>query len=170
MAPYVIVKTDNAHMNIIVSTETKSRLFLSSASVLYRGLSGNYDAVETIEKLVMVMNKNDMLNSLQRKGREANKQLRKVCFQIFDLYGWDQDKYHVGFDWVSETSFDGISDETKDFLLEIINTGWYTMHTRNDFYTFVRNGVEGNLACKKHATKILLDMMDGIHFEEQMAS
>lgn len=170
MASYVIVKAKNVGaMSIAVSKDTKQRMFLSTTSVLYRRLDGNNDIVDAIEKRVVVANNQDVLKDIQRQGREMNKKLRKVCFQIFSRYGWDEEAFCVGLDWAAETSFDGLSDDTKAALIETIEIGWNTKPSSAEFYNFVRSSVEGSMIAKKQIINILLDMMEGIYTEELLS-
>lgn len=164
MKPYIVIKTANNHRNIVVSAENKKiRLFLSSYSLLYRCLKRYIDVVDVIEKRVVVLNKKELLNDLEKKQLEVKEQLCEACYALYEGYNWSQEWFHFGFDWTKRTVFDDITDENKDFLLSVINKGWHTQQTSDSFFDYLCDKVEGNITSQKQLAHIVNDILEGIY-------
>lgn len=168
MAAYTIVKAQNAHLNIAMSKDTKERMFLSAESILYRCLDGNFDLMDDICKRAVVMQEKDLIKGVQKRGRAANVELKKECYKFFGHFGWDQEAFLSGFDWVAETSFCDISDEQRDWYLSIVEEAFYTTGSKDMFYRLIRDAAEGSIVAKKHFVTIIKDLVEGIHFEENL--
>jgi hypothetical protein len=167
MAYQVIRNNGKSHFNMLVDTTTKGRVF-TSTSILYRCLTSNFDVVENITQRVVQMDANEVIKSVQKMGREENRNLRKVAYQVFDELGWDQHKFDIGFDFINESSYDRIPDELKFQYTEIIEEGFFTMGTRVCFYKFLREYTEGNIKAKRHVSELLKDMLFGINIQERL--
>jgi hypothetical protein len=167
MSSYVIVKATNAHLNIAVSKDTKERMFLSAESVLYRCLNGNFDMMDNICKRANALQfETDVIKSVQQRGRAANSELRKECTRFFNNFGWEQEAFLCGFEWVKDTSFCDIDDEQKEWYLSIVEEAFYTTATKDMFYKLIRGAAEGSIVAKKHFVTIIQDIVYGIRFEE----
>ena len=166
MAYAVVLNKEVSHFNILVDTTTKSRVF-TPTSILYRCLESNKDVVENITQMVVKMQGDEVIKSVQMKGREDNKNLRKAAFEVCDELGWDQDKFDVGFEFIYESSYERIPDKIKFQYMDIIEEAFYTMGDRVDFYKFIRSYTEGNIKAKQHMTELLKDMLLGIKIDEQ---
>lgn len=166
MAYTVVISKDVSHFNILVNKSTKTRVF-TPTSILYRCLDAKNDVVENISKMVTKMQGDEVIKSIQMKGREDNKNLRKAAFQVFDELRWDQDKFDVANDFVSESSYERIPDELKFQYTDIIEEAFYTTGDRVDFYKFIRNYTDGNIKSKEHMTELLKDMLLGLKIDEQ---
>lgn len=169
MAYVVVRNNDKSHFNILVNTDTKGRMFTSS-SVLYRCLDNNFDMLENITQRVVQMEANEVIKSVQKIGREENKNLRKAAYQVFDELGWDQDKFDTGFDFINESTYERIPDDLKFQYSDIIEEAFFTMGCRVSFYTFLREHTDGNIKAKSHMSELLKDMLFGIKLEEQLKS
>jgi len=167
MAYQVVRNTDKSHFNMLVDTNSKGRIF-TSTTVLYRCLQFNFDVVENITQRVVQMDANDVIKSLQKMGRDENRNLRKVAYQVFDELGWDQDKFDTGFDFINESSYDRIPDELKFQYTDIIEEAFFTMGCRISFNKFLREHTEGSLKAKSHMAELLKDMLFGIKIQEQL--
>lgn len=163
MESYIVIKTANNHVNIVVSADNKNRrLFLSSHSLLYRSLNGHNDIVDVIEKHITTLNKEELLKSLEEKQLQVKEQLCEACFGLYEGYSSEQGWFQFGFDWTKRTAFDGITEENKGFLLSIINTGWHTQRTSKDFFNSLYEKVEGSIISQKQLTRIVKDIFEGI--------
>lgn len=163
MESYIVIKTANNHVNIVVSADNKNRrLFLSSHSLLYRSLNGHNDIVDVIEKHITTLNKEELLKSLEEKQLQVKEQLCEACFGLYEGYSSEQGWFKFGFDWTKRTAFDGITEENKGFLLSIINTGWHTQRTSKDFFNSLYEKVEGSIISQKQLTRIVKDIFEGI--------
>lgn len=166
MSYIVVNQVDKSHFNILVNKTSNERVF-TPTSILYRCLS-NFDVVENITQRVVKMEANDVIKSVQQKGREENKNLRKAAFQVFDELSWDQDKFDTGFDFVNESSYERISDDIKLQYTALIEEAFYTMGCRMSFYKFLRQHTEGSMTAKHHMAELLRDMLYGIKLEERL--
>lgn len=169
MAYVVIDNKSNSHMNILLnkSIDNNERIF-TSTSILYRVLSNNFDVVENITEKVVRMQNNDVIKSIQKAGREQNKALKKIAFEVFDTLGWDQHQFNIGFDYINETYYDRISEDIKKQYTDMIEEAFFTMQDRNSFYQFLRDYTEGSIVSKKHMVELLKDILYGIKFNEMM--
>lgn len=168
MSSYAVVSCkEKSHFNILVDSSTKGRVF-TTTSLLYRSLHHNYDVVETINQKLMKMQSQDTIKAIQQKGREENKNLKKVAFKVFDELGWDQDKFDTGFDFISESSYERIHDDLKFQHMDVIEEAFYTMGCRVSFYQFLRNYTEGSIKAKHHVAELLKDMILGLKIQEQL--
>lgn len=163
----VVHQTNKSHFNILLDKTSNGRVFTPS-SILYRCLKSNFDVVDNITQRVVKMEADDVIKSLQRKGREENKNLRKAAYQVFDELGWDQDKFDTGYDFVNESSYDRIPDDIKLQYTACIEEAFFTMGCRVSFYNFVREYTEGSMKAKRHMAELLRDMLFGIRIEEQL--
>lgn len=169
MTYIVIDNKSNSHMNILVnkSIDKNERVF-TNTSILYRVLSNNFDVVERITETVVKMQNNDVIKSVQKVGREQNKALKKVAYEVFDTLGWDQHLFDIGFDYINETYYDRITEDLKSQYADIIEEAFFTMQDRNSFYQFLRNYTEGSIKSKEHIVELLKDVLYGIKFNEMM--
>lgn len=168
MEPYIVIKTANNHVNIVVSADDKKRrLFLSSHSLLYRSLNGHNDIVDVIEKRVATLNKEELLKSLDEKQLEVKERLCEACYALYEGYSWSQEWFQFGFDWTKRTAFDGITDDNKDFLLSIINEGWHTQQTSKSFFNYLYDRVEGSITSQKQLSDIVKDIVEGIYMFDE---
>ena len=163
MEPYIVIKTANNYMNIVVSAhDHNKRLFLSSHSLLYRSLNGHNDIVDVIEKHVATLNKEELLKSLEEMQFDVKERLCETCYTLYEEYSSEQEWFQFGFDWTKRTAFDGITKENKDFLLSVINEGWHTQRTSKYFFNSLYEKVEGSIISQKQLTRIVKDIFQGI--------
>jgi hypothetical protein len=169
MAYVVIDNKSNSHMNIILnkSINNNERVF-TNTSILYRVLSNNFDVVENITEKVVRMQSKDVIKSIEAAGREQNKALKKVAFEVFDTLGWDQHPFNIGFDYIKGTYYEKITEDVKSQYTDIIEEAFFTMSNRNNFYQFLRNYTEGSIKSKEHMVELLKDLLYGIKFNEMM--
>lgn len=170
MTSYVVVPNkEKSLFNILVDKTTKTRIF-TPTSLLYRSLSGNFDMVETINEKVMQIKEKETIKAIQQKGREENNNLRKAAFQVFDLLGWDQDKFDDGFNFIAESSYERIPDDLKFQHMDVIEEAFYTMGCRVNFYQFLRNYTDGSIKAKHQVAELLKDMIMGINIQNQLSA
>lgn len=165
---YVVIDNKSkSYTNILIKKDTKERV-ITEATYFYQTFSNNYDVVENILGKVSKMQKNDVIKSIQTVGREKNKALKKIAFQVFDTLGWDQHQFDLGFDYINETYYDRIPEEIKSDYADIIEEAFFTMPDRKSFYQFLRNYTEGSIKAKEHMVELLKDILYGIKFNEMM--
>ena len=164
---YIVLKSAHAQpYKYIIDSKSKERLYMGAESLLYRQLQNNLDITQFIAQKVQSMKENEVIKSLQQEGRNANRTLRRTCYHFFDILGWDQYKFDIGYHWALNTAFDSIDDTIKQEHLSMIEEAFFTMGTRDNFYKFLREYAEGSIVCKKHSVAILKDMLEGITIEE----
>jgi hypothetical protein len=163
---FVINNKSNSHLNILVDKDTKKRVF-TTATPLYLA-TNNYDIVENITARVMRMQSQEVFKSIQIIGREQNKALKKIAYQVFDTLGWDQHQFNIGFDYINGTFYERIPEDIKINYTNIIEEAFFTMIDRTSFYQFIRDFTEGNIKAKEHMTELLKDILYGIEFTEKM--
>ena len=167
MAYIVVDNKSKSYTNILINTDTKKRVF-TKTSALYHMLSNNFDVVEMITDKVEQMKKNDVIKSIQTVGREKNKALKKIAFQVFDTLGWDQHQFDLGFDYINETYYDRIPESLKFDYADKIEEAFFTMVDRKSFYQFLREYTEGSIKAKEHMIELLSELLYGIKFNEMM--
>jgi hypothetical protein len=143
---------------------------MSAESMLYRQLQNNLDITEIISQKVQAMKENEVIKSLQQEGRNVNRILRRMCYDFFDILGWDQYKFDIGYQWALNTAFDSINDTIKQDHLSMIEEAFFTMGTRDNFYKFLRDYAEGSIVSKKHIVMVLKDMLMGVAIEHSWRS
>ena len=167
MAYTVVGNKSRSHLNILYDVKSKSRIF-TNTSLLYRCLASNIDVVDSITQLVVKSQNLDIIKDIQHIGREENKKLKKIAFQVFDVLGWDQHQFDIGFDFIKETSYERIPEDIKTSYTCIIEEAFFTMTSRKDFYSFLRNFTEGSIKSKQHMSELLKDILVGININEQI--
>lgn len=164
---YIVLKSAYAQpYKYIIDAKSKERVYASAESLLYRGLSNNFDLTQNIANRVKCMREQEVLKSIQQQGRDINRTLKCVCYRVFDTFGWDQYRFDVGYKWTLDTSFDSIDDAVKQEHLSMIEEAFFTMGSRENFHKFIREYAEGSIVCKKHLVALLKDMLEGISIEE----